>query len=79
MPAGVLTKRGWKSKPKFKDDVVAWVAFDVDVGVNDDEHDDDDDSADAQHLDSQSHLGCSLWRREWVVRNQMRTRLSQWA
>jgi len=56
MPAGVLTKRGWKSKPKFKDDVVAWVAFEVDVDVNDDEH---DDLADAHHLDTQSHLG--MW------------------
>jgi len=58
MPAGVLTERGWKSKPKFKDGVVARVAFDADVDVNDDEHDNDgDDPADAHHLEARSRLG----------------------
>jgi hypothetical protein len=53
MPAGVLTERGWKSKPKFKDGVAAWVAFDVNVNVNDD--DDDDNPVDAHHLKSNAN------------------------
>jgi hypothetical protein len=47
-------KRGWKSKPKFKDGVAVRVAFDV----NDDEHrNDGDDPADAHRLKSRSCLG----------------------
>jgi len=58
MPAGVLTKHGWKLKLKFKDGMVAWVAFDADVDVNDDEHDNDGDNpADAHHLEARSCLG----------------------
>ena len=58
MPAGVLTERGWKLKPKFKDGVAAQVLFEADVDVNDDEHNNDgDDPPDAHHLEARSHLG----------------------
>ena len=49
MPTGVLSERGWKSKPKFKDGVAPRVAFDVDVDVND-----DNDPADTHHLEAPS-------------------------
>jgi len=51
VPVGVLTEHSWKSKPKFKDGVVAQVVFDVD------EHADDNDPANAHHLEAQSRLG----------------------